>query len=121
MLAFLPEDALAPILAQQSFHGFTPTTHTSADSLRADLAEARARGYALDREEHEPGSICLALPILTQGGRVLGALSITSTTARMTLADLEAVAPTIRATAARIAQDAQTWRFPDDALTRTGT
>lgn len=123
MLAFLPEESLAPIIAQQSFHGFTPQTHTSADSLRADLAECRARGYALDREEHEPGIICLALPILSGSGRVLGALSITSTTARMALGDLEAIAPLIRDTAARIAADAETWRFPEDppATTKTGT
>lgn len=123
MLAFLPEDELVPILAQQSFHAFTAHTHTTSESLRADLAEARGQGYALDREEHEPGIICVALPILTQGGRVLGALSVTSTTARMPLEELEEFAPLIRATAGRIAAEAQTWRFPDEtgALRQTGT
>lgn len=123
MLAFLPEASLGPIIAQQSFHGFTPHTHTSAESLRADLVACRTRGYALDREEHEPGIICLALPILSGAGRVLGALSITSTTAQMALSDLEAIAPLIRDTAARIAADAETWRFPEasPAASQTGT
>ncbi|WP_424974360.1 IclR family transcriptional regulator [Dinoroseobacter sp. S124A] len=123
MLAFLPEAELARIISQQSFHRFTEHTHTSGESLRRDLAEIRARGYAFDREEHEPGIICLALPILAGGGRVLGALSITSTTARMALPALEAHAPLIRHAAERIAADAQDWHFPGatDALPHTGT
>ena len=47
-----------------------------------------AAGIAFDREEHEPGIICIAAPILTARGRVLGALSITSATPRKTLDDL---------------------------------
>lgn len=123
MLAFLPEADLTPILAQQFFHAFTEHTHTTPESLRADLAEARTRGFALDREEHEPGIICVALPILSAGGRVLGALSITSTTGRMTLSDLEGFVSLIRATASQIAAEVQTWRFPDETgvLRQTGT
>ncbi|MDD9716092.1 IclR family transcriptional regulator [Dinoroseobacter sp. PD6] len=113
MLAFLPDAELAPILDQQSYHAFTPHTLTSAAQLRTDLEETRARGYALDREEHEPGIICVALPILSQTGRVLGALSVTSTTTRMSLAELEGHAPLIGQAAGRIAAEAETWRFPD--------
>lgn len=115
MLAFLPEGELADVLARQSYHPFTASTLTSEAALRADLAEVRACGYALDREEHEPGIICVAVPILTSTGRVLGALSVTSSTARTTLAALEGLAPKIEAAAAAIAREAQTWRFPDQA------
>ncbi|NCO17033.1 MAG: IclR family transcriptional regulator, partial [Alphaproteobacteria bacterium] len=73
----------------------------------------RARGFAFDREEHEPGIICIAAPILTRTGRVLGALSITSTTANTTLAALAERAPQITQTAAEIAAEAESWRFPE--------
>ncbi len=113
MLAFLPDDELARIVPQQSFHRFTPGTLTSEAALRAELDAIRARGHAFDREEHEPGIICIALPILTGSGRVLGALSVTSSTARTSLAALERYAPRIRAAAQAIAAEAESWRFPE--------
>lgn len=114
MLAFLPETALPASLRQQSWHPFTPRTLTSPQALTAELAKIRARGFACDNEEHEPGIICVALPILSSRGSVLGALSVTSTTARTTLEDLEKLAPAIRQVAQTIAQEAETWRFPED-------
>ncbi|NKX45503.1 IclR family transcriptional regulator [Roseicyclus persicicus] len=115
MLAFLPEPQLAGAIAQQSFHRFTGHTYTDETALRAELAAIRARGHAYDREEHEPGIICVAVPILTRAGRVLGAMSVTSTTARETLVGLERHLPRIRAAAEAIAAEAQDWRFPDAA------
>jgi len=114
MLAFLPEPEQQRCLSQQSWHRFTPHTLTDADSLRAELGTIHARGYAFDREEHEPGIICIAMPILTRRGRVLGALSVTSSTARTDLAGLEALVPVIRPVAQRIAAEAEDWRFPDE-------
>lgn len=115
MMAFLSEDDLAPILAQQSYHRFTPGTLADEVSLRAELDAIRARGHAYDREEHEPGIICIAVPILTRAGRVLGAMSVTTSTERATYADLEIHLPRIRAAADAIAAEAQDWRFPDAA------
>ncbi len=113
MLAWLEAGELASVLARQSFHRFTDYTLASPEALMAELAAISARGFAFDREEHEPGIICVALPILTRGERVLGALSVTSTTARTTLTALEALVPRIRDTAARIAAEAESWRFPE--------
>lgn len=115
MLAFLGESALDDVLCQQSFHGFTPKTHRSADALRTELAEIRAHGYGFDREEHEPGIICAAVPIRSAKGRVLGALSVTSLTSRTTLAQLETRIPDLRSTAEHIAEAAEAWRFPDQS------
>lgn len=113
MLAFLPEPALDAALSRQSFHRFTPQTLDSAERLRAELQTIRARGHAFDREEHEPGIICCAVPILTRSGRVIGALSVTSTTARTTLGVLEAQAERMKDIAGKIASAAEDWRFPE--------
>jgi IclR family transcriptional regulator, KDG regulon repressor len=117
MLAYLPEDALETALAQQTFHRFTGHTLTTAAALRAELLVIRNRGYAFDDEEHEPGIICVALPILTRAGRVMGALSVTSTTARSTIAALEELVPQIEATAKAVAHEAESWRFPETEKT----
>lgn len=114
MLAFCEPEMQSDVISQQSFHRFTPHTLGSAQELRNDLAEIKRQGYAFDREEHEPGIICVAVPILSGAGRVMGGLSVTSTTARHSLERLGAFAPQIAQTATRIAQDAESWRFPDE-------
>jgi len=113
MLAFLPEDQLAQALSQQSWHRFTAKTHVTEAALRAVLHQIRDRGFAFDDEEHEPGIICVAAPILGSSGRPLGALSITSTTQRTDLAGLAALAPDLQTTARAIATDAEAWAFPE--------
>ncbi len=113
MLAFTDDAQADDIIAQQSFHRFQPGTLTTPAALRQELQAIRARGYAFDREEHEPGIICIAMPILTPSGRVLGAVSVTSTTARTDLKGLETLAPKVRDAADAIAQDAAKWSFPD--------
>ncbi len=115
MLAHLPESELAPVLQRQAWHPFTEKTITTAEAMRAELATIRSRGYAFDDEEHEPGIICIAVPICTRAGRVLGALSVTSTTTRTDLAGLTGQLPAIGRAVAAIAGEAQDWRFPDQA------
>ncbi|MEP5760662.1 MAG: IclR family transcriptional regulator [Litoreibacter sp.] len=114
MLAWLPQPEQDTIISQQSYHAFTDTSLTSADALRMELQVIRERGFAFDNEEHEPGIICVALPILTKSGRVMGGLSVTSTTARHSLESLENLVPRIRTTVNQIAEDAENWRFPDN-------
>ena len=42
----------------------------------AELAEVRARGWALDRGEHHPGRGCIAAPVRGPGGMVVAALGV---------------------------------------------
>jgi DNA-binding IclR family transcriptional regulator len=113
MLAFLEPDALSRALSMQAFHRFTEHTITGAKALRDELAQIRAQGYSHDREEHEPGIICVAVPIIATSGRVLGGLSVTTSTDRNTLKGLQKLVPDITETAQAIASEAQTWAFPD--------
>ncbi|MBM7066292.1 IclR family transcriptional regulator [Actibacterium sp. 188UL27-1] len=112
MLAWLPEQVLQRFLPQQSFHQFTPSTLTSEAELRAELEAIRDRGHAYDREEHEPGIVCVAVPVLSPSARVLGAISVTGSTARTDLGHLEALLPELKKTAARVAEEATAWAFP---------
>ena len=81
--------------------------------MRAELDVIRTEGNAFDREEHEPGIHCIAMPVLSQGGRVLGAVSVTSSTDRGTLEDLKRHLPHLRQAVDRIAGEVRDWRFPD--------
>lgn len=121
MLAYLGPDELQHALGQQSFHRFTEHTYTDVESLSRELTAIRARGYAFDREEHEPQIICIAVPILSGQGRVLGGLSITGSTRMLTLDALVELSPRLQATAIAIAAEAEAWRFPDTQFRKTGT
>lgn len=111
IMAHMPEAERETAIAQQAFLRYTDTTLTDAGALRDELAEIADEGVAFDREEHEPGIICIAAPILS-GARVLGALSVTSTTSRHDLASLAALRPMVLATASAIGDAAANWQFP---------
>lgn len=112
MIAFLDKDAQEDAIRRQAFFAHTPTTLASAEALQAELAQIRAEGVAFDREEHEPGIICIAAPILTEKGRVIGAISVTTSTERKSLKGLLPHKDSLLKAAAEIATAAETWQFP---------
>jgi IclR family transcriptional regulator, acetate operon repressor len=61
----------------------TEKTITSEATLRAELAQVRARGYAVSDEELEPGLIAIAAPVFRYDGTVVAALSVSAPTSRM--------------------------------------
>ena len=112
IMAFLDPIAQTAAIDRQAFFAHTPNTLTTAKALSDELENIRTDGVAFDREEHEPGIICIAAPILA-GQRVIGALSVTTTTARKSLNDLIEIKPKLLKTADRIADAAATWQFPE--------
>lgn len=122
MMAFLPELDQTRMLTQQSYHAFTPQTYATPAALKAELVNIVARGHAYDREEHEPGIICVAVPIISGRGLVLGGMSITGSTRTIDFDKLDALVPDLLATATAIATQAEAWRFPGgEPLQQTGT
>jgi IclR family transcriptional regulator, KDG regulon repressor len=75
MLAFLPTRRWRRRCRSSRSTASRRRRWRAREALLAELAAIRARGHAFDDEEHEPGIICIAVPILTRSGRVLGALS----------------------------------------------
>ena len=55
---------------------FTPHTITDPDALRAELAETRRRGYAVEREEFDADFCCIAAPVRDPRGRFLAVVGI---------------------------------------------
>ena len=113
MLAFLGEEHLDRALAQQSFYRFTDNTLVTKSALLAQLTVIRERGFAYDDEEHERGIICVAVPVLSRRGHLLGGVSVTGLRGKTELEELRKLVPDLQATAERIAADTENWRFPE--------
>lgn len=61
----------------------TPSTLTTPDALEREVAEVRRRGYAVAWEELEVGLAAVAAPVRGTDGLVVGALSVSGPTARI--------------------------------------
>ena len=81
--------------------GLTPSSITNVDRLIEQLREARACGLARDRNEAQPGLICVAAPLVVNGFAV-GAISIGFPAASKPNPHMDTA---IRNTAAQIARE----------------
>jgi IclR family acetate operon transcriptional repressor len=61
----------------------TPLTVTDPEALRAELAQARARGWAVSNGERTTGIRAVAAPIFDHTGEVVGALGVSVPALRM--------------------------------------
>lgn len=83
----------------------TRATITSGTRLEIELRMIRGEGVGFDREECEPGLMCVAAPIRCTAGGPPAAISVTAAADRMRLSRVAAV---VQATAHRVARDLAT-------------
>jgi IclR family transcriptional regulator, acetate operon repressor len=86
-------EAVAEFVAEvgEPMHSYTSHTIVTAAALSEELERIRDVGYAVDREEHEEGVNCLAIPLfLTSEVKPDGAVSVTAVARRLPLSELEA-------------------------------
>jgi IclR family acetate operon transcriptional repressor len=102
ILAHRPAAQVAAGIARTGLPRFTPHTRTTADALLADLATARARGFAVDDEERNPGMRCVAAAIFDEHGEAIAGLSISGPTVRVTPEAITRLGALVRAAAARV-------------------
>ncbi|BAK97302.1 putative IclR family transcriptional regulator [Oscillibacter valericigenes Sjm18-20] len=81
----------------------TDKTIVLADRLRAELAQARINGYAIDDGEIEPGLICVGAPIISMNQKITAAVSIAGPAFRMQ-EDLDFMIREVKKTAAAISR-----------------
>lgn len=112
MLAFMPPDKREHALRQQAYERFTPSTHVGQETLIEELETIRKEGIAFDRQEHEQGIMSIAAPIFGGGEKVIGALSIVTSTFRMSPDELNRFRPALLRTATQIGSEASVWPYP---------
>jgi len=106
LLAGLPEDALAAHLDGLALAPRTAHTLTDRALLEAEIARARAQGWALVDQELEEGLRSLAVPLRDADGAVVAAVNVSTTTRRGTPAAIRAeILPHLRGAADDIERD----------------
>jgi IclR family acetate operon transcriptional repressor len=91
ILAWLPPSELDRIVADKGLTPFTPNTIVSLEQLKEELRLTRRNGFAIDREEFQPGVVCLAAAIRDHAGAVVGSISVSTPTFRATAEYLDQI------------------------------
>ncbi|MGP4088279.1 IclR family transcriptional regulator [Streptomyces sp. KR55] len=99
MLSALPPEEASAVLDASDLVARTPYTVTEPAALRAELARAALRGYALEDEYDEPDVRSVAAPVLNAQGGVVGAIGVSGLAFTMDSDSLEVFGPMVRAAA----------------------
>ena len=106
LLAFLPEDQLLGVLEGLEFVERGPNTIIDEEAFRAELAQIRATGIAVNDEELAYGLRSIAAPISARSGEIVAALNLAVHRSMASTAELiERFAPVVRRTAAAISSE----------------
>lgn len=88
ILAFEADDVRNTYLSGAEFTPFTEHTVSSAPKLRKVLELVRKDGYAAIQDELDYGLVSLSVPILDERGRSMAAINCSTSTSRVSKAEL---------------------------------
>lgn len=83
LLAFAPPHEQRAMLARLTLEKMTATTIVEREPLAADLALARARGYAISDGEHVAGVSSVAAPVFDHTAKAIAAIGVFGPSQRM--------------------------------------
>jgi IclR family acetate operon transcriptional repressor len=91
ILAAYPEEESRVVLSTLDRASRTPATIVTVPAMLRELAMVRARGFAIDQQENELGTICVAAAFYGPDERPTGALSLSGPQGRLTDAIVAAI------------------------------
>jgi DNA-binding IclR family transcriptional regulator len=101
-LAFMTPSKRDKYLSTLPLTPYTEHTHTSRDSLEADLDAIRTENLSIDNCEFMSGVVCLAVPVRRPDGRVVAGVAISAPEARFNRSGILTHAASVRDAAARL-------------------
>jgi IclR family acetate operon transcriptional repressor len=96
ILAHRSAPQVAASLKRTGLPRFTERTLITLPALLADLGTVRARGYAIDDEERNPGMRCVGAAIFNEFGEAIAGVSVSGPTVRITPEKLDTFGPLVR-------------------------
>jgi IclR family transcriptional regulator, acetate operon repressor len=119
ILAWLPEGELRRIVDAKGLTAFTPHTISDFAQLVEELRLVRRRGFAIDREEFQPGVCGIGAAIRSPTGTVLGSISVSCPTFRADDAIVQAIQTQVIAAAQMLSADLAGGASSPDAAAAT--
>lgn len=95
ILATWRDADIAAFVARTGFRPLTGRSHRDLERAMADITQIRARGYALDDQEHVSGLRCVAAVVWSAQGEATCAISISGVATRLPDDKIEAVGRTV--------------------------
>lgn len=90
LLAALPDADLEAYLARAELKAYLPRTVTDAGTLRQQLQQVRADGYALVDQELEEGLVAVAAPVRDRADKTVGAINLSTHVMRRSVESVRA-------------------------------
>ena len=104
-IAFISEEELEKLSILDNIERFTPNTIVNKVEFIKHLKEVAKRGYALDNEEYDLGVRCVGVPLRDYTGRVVGGISVSGPSFRMTDEILrEKIIPVVKDAGAKVSK-----------------
>ena len=111
LTAFLPDEERAELIK-----GLPVPVGFDLRAWVSRLDKVRREGYAISHGERQPEIAAVAAPIFGRGDRLVAALSLSGPVTRLTVEDLERLAPLVRERAAAISRLLVAWPQPGTAV-----
>ena len=83
LMAYMDEKTRQRIIENEKLERYTDKTLTDPNQLSAKLQKIREQGYAVSREEREPGAYSIVAPVRDVAGGVVASLCITGPVYRL--------------------------------------
>ena len=84
IMAWLPEIELVRVISVNGLTRYTGKTLTALSGLIENLRLVRRYGYSIDDEELKDGVVCIGAALRDSGGAIVGSISMTATSDKMT-------------------------------------
>lgn len=97
IMSMLPDPVVADMLERTGMPARTEHTIVTQESMLAELAVIRERGYAIDDQEQELGVRCVSVPV--QGLPFPAAISVSGPSSRVRSGDVPQMAPFVQSVA----------------------
>jgi IclR family acetate operon transcriptional repressor len=103
-LSALSDADMDDYIARRGLPRRTATTITEPARLKRELADIRKKRYGIDESENEEGIRCVAAPIFANGGKTIGAISVSGPVIYVTKQRLPELITRVTATAESISR-----------------
>ncbi len=104
LLSLQPEDVKRPLLDTMPLNRYTAKTVTDKKLLEEELLEIRDRMIGTDDQEFISGVVCVAVPVITSNGEVVGGIAVSAPEVRASLTQILKFVPSMKRAAQKIGE-----------------